>query len=132
MQEFSDILEWGQGALKTGKITLIAPNHLYALIRYLQEAITGNHKLSLLVHLSFLHQNSLGSIHLKLLSCWVVSMHHFAARVVDSRPSSSYIRQGICLTKCQLQMIWNHRFVLNTGIEPVNSSLDTHTPHPTP
>ena len=39
------------------------PKHLYARIRYLQIPLCGNHRLSLLVHLSSLHHHSLGSIH---------------------------------------------------------------------
>ena len=52
-----------------------------------QVPIAGNHWLSLLVHLSSIHHHSLGSIHFKLLSCLVESMHHLAMRDVDSRPS---------------------------------------------
>ena len=55
----SDILEWGPGVIHTGNITLIAPNHLQARIGYLQVPIAGNHRLSLLVHLSSLHHHSL-------------------------------------------------------------------------
>ena len=73
--------EWGPGVLQTGNITLIATNLLYAWIGYLQVPIADNRRLSLLVHLPSLHPHSIGSIHLKLLSCWVESTHPFAARV---------------------------------------------------
>ena len=102
----SDILEWGPDALQTGNITLIAPNHLWARIGYLHVPIAGNHRLSLLVHLSCLHHHSLGSIHLKLLSCWVESTHPFAVRVVDSRPSVLRHPSGGHNCKFLLQKQW--------------------------
>ena len=54
----------------------------------------------------FSHHHSLGSIHLKLLSCRVESTHPFAARVVDSRPSVLLHPSGghNYLTRCRLQM----------------------------
>ena len=69
----SDILEWGPGAKQTGNITLIALNVSPDWITP-EVHIAGNLRLSLLVHLSSLHYHSLGSIHLKLLSCWVERM----------------------------------------------------------
>ena len=95
---------------------------------YLQVPIAGNHWLSLLVHLSSIYRHLLGSIHLKLLSCWVESTHPFAARVVDSRPLSSYIRHVIITAEPDVgfRCFWNHRFVWSTGIEPVNTSLETN------
>ena len=82
----------------------------------LQVHLAGNHRRSLLVHLSSLHHYSLGSIHLKkLLSSWVGSMHPFAARVVDSHPYVLLHPSGghKCLTRCRLQMFFettgNHR-----------------------
>ena len=54
----------------------------------------GNHRLSLLVNLSSLHLHSLRSINFKLIFCWVESTPPFAARVVDSRPSSSEHSSG--------------------------------------
>ena len=44
--------------------------------------------------------------HLKLLSCWVESTHHFAKRVFDSRPSVLLHPSGghNYLTRCRLQM----------------------------
>ena len=55
---------------------------------------------------AILHHHSLGSIHLKLLYCWVESTHPFAARVVDSHPSVLLHPSGghNCLTRCRLQM----------------------------
>ena len=70
-----------------------------------QVPIAGNHRFSLLVLNSSLHHHSLGSIHLKVLSCWVERMHPFAARIVDSRPSVLHPSGGHnCLTRCRLQM----------------------------
>ena len=69
----SDILEWGPGAKQTGNITLIALNVSPDWITP-EVHIAGNRRPSLLVHLSSLRYHSLGSIHLKLLSCWVERM----------------------------------------------------------
>ena len=43
VQDSSDILKWGLGALHTGNIRLISPNHLSAQIGYPQVPIAGNH-----------------------------------------------------------------------------------------
>ena len=151
----SDILERGPGAIQTWNITLIAPNYLWARIGYPQLPIAGNHRLSLLVHHFSLHQNSLGSIHLKLLSGWVERMLPFAARVVDSCPSVLLHPSGghKCLTRCRLQMFlkpqvcveyvnrtrehqsghqssyWMWTSVLNCSVW---RELVSHTLHPTP
>ena len=79
----SDLLEWGLGATDRKHHT-----HSSQSFGYLHVPIAaGNHRLSVLVHLSSLHHHSLRSIHFKLLSCWVESTHPFAERVADSRPS---------------------------------------------
>ena len=77
----------------------------------------------MLVHHSTLHHHSLGSIHSKLLACWVECTHPFASRVVDSCPSVLPHPSGghNCLTRCRLQIFLNHRFVWSMGIEPVNT-----------
>ena len=71
-----------------------------------QVPIASKHRLSLLVNLSSLHHHLFGSIHLKLLTCWVERLHPFAARVVDSCPSFLLHLSGghNCLTRCPLQM----------------------------
>ena len=65
----------------------------------------------------FLHHHSLGSIHLKLLSCSVESTHPFAARVVDSRPSVLLHPSGghNCLTRCRLQMFLKPQVCVEYG-----------------
>ena len=72
-RDSSDILEWCPGAILIGNITLIALNVSPDWITP-EVHIAGNRRLSLLVHLSSLHYHSLGSIHLKLPSCWVERM----------------------------------------------------------
>ena len=74
--------------------------------------IAGNHRLSLLVHLSSLHHHSLG-----LGSCWVKSMHPFAVRVVDSHPSVLLHPSGghNCLTRCRLQMFLKPQVCVENG-----------------
>ena len=74
-------------------------------------------KLSLLVHHSFLHHHSLGSIHLKLLSCWVESTPPFAARDIDSRPSVLLHPSAghNCLTRCRLQMFLKQHICVEYG-----------------
>ena len=112
-RNFSEILEWGLGLWlpyreETSHYMLpiickppgtYTPRYLYPKV-----PIASNHGLSLLVHHSSLHHNSLGSIHIKLLSCWVESTHPFAARVVDSRTSILLHPSGghNCLTRCRL------------------------------
>ena len=82
-----------------------------------QVPIASNHGLSLLVHHSSLHHNSLGSIHIKLLSCWVESTHPFAARVVDRRPSVLLHPSGDynCYTRCRLQMFLKPQVCVKYG-----------------
>ena len=90
----SDILEWGPGALQTGNIALIAPNHVKAQIGYPEVPIAGNHGLSPYYStlpffiISFLHHQPLGSIHLasfllgkkhahfRCESCWQPILRH--------------------------------------------------------
>ena len=63
--------------------------------------------------------------HYELLSCWVESTHPFAAIDVDVvllQLSGAHN----CLTRCLLQMFLKPWFVWSTGIEPVNTSLDTN------
>ena len=105
VQDSSDILKWGLGALHTGNIRLISPNHLSARIGYPQVPIAGNHRLSLLVHLSTLHPHSLGSIHLK--ASFLLSREHAPFRCESCwRPSVLLHPSGChyCLNRCQLQM----------------------------
>jgi len=75
------------------------------------------HTPSLLVHHSSLHHHSLGSIHLKLLSCWVESTHLFVARAVDSLPSVLLHPSGghYCWTRCRLQMFWKPQVCVEYG-----------------
>ena len=59
----------------------------------------------------------------------VESTHPFAARVVDSRPSALLHPSGgqNCLTRCRFQMFMKPQVCAwSTGIEPVNTSLDTN------
>ena len=81
--------------------------------RYLQLATI----LSMLVLISSFHHHSLGSIHLKLLSFWVVSTHPFTARVVDSRLSFllHLSRVHKCLTRYRLQMFLKPQVCVENG-----------------
>ena len=89
-----------------------------------QVPIAGNHRLSLLVHHSSLHHHLVGSIHLKLLSCWVESTQLFAARVVDSREYGNRTRE--------LQSGDQSSYWLWTSVFKWTRTGVTHSPpHPT-
>ena len=62
---------------------------------YPQVPIAGNHRLSLLVNLSSLHHHSLGSIHFKLLTCWVEKCPLSLREMLTAAPLSSYIREVV-------------------------------------
>ena len=112
-----DKLEWGPGAKQIGTSHSLLPKICKPGLDTPRYLIAGKHRLSLLVNHSSPHHHSLGSIHLKLLSCWVESTHPFVARAVDSLPSVLLHPSGghYCWTRCRLQMFWKPQVCVEYG-----------------
>ena len=111
-----DKLEWDPGAKQIGTSHSLLPY----ICKPGLDTPGGNHRLSLLVHHSCLHHYSLGSIPFKLISCWVESMHPFAAPLT-SHPS----RGHNFVTRSLLQMFWKPQVCVEYG----NRTLEHQSGH---